>query len=74
MEEELGPVSELYLKCLLVCVRIDSCFFLLLFSQGNFLSVFVYVCVCVSVTSQPHGFFWSIFMLSEKTLRKFDLN
>ena len=28
----------------------------------------------ISVTSQPHGFFWSKFMLSEKTLSKFDLN
>ena len=40
-------VPELYLKCLLVCVWTDSCFFLLLFSQGNFLSLCVYVCVCV---------------------------
>ena len=38
-------VSELYLKCLLACMWTDSCFFLLLFSQGNFLSLCVYVCV-----------------------------
>lgn len=39
-------VPELYLKCLLVCVWTDSCFYLLLFSQGNF---FISVCICVCV-------------------------